>query len=286
MCGIWGTTWLAIKFSLQFVPPIFGAGLRFVIAGLFLYVVAAARGYARPPRELPWPLVAVLATMLFGFNYIMTYVSETRLDSGLVAVLFGTFPFFMFAFGHYLAHERTTPRTWLGALVAFAGVAVISLGAQVGGSPLYALAAIVAAASAAFANAYAKRHAHHEPLTTLPPSMLLAGVGVGTIGLFTENVRWAQVVSPPSVWSLLYLSIVGSSVAFFLNLWVLQRLPGWVVGLSALIIPVIAVIVGILVGGEHFTYRELAGSALVIAGIWIALSSRKEAAEAITLDEP
>ncbi|HTU80805.1 MAG TPA: EamA family transporter [Candidatus Acidoferrales bacterium] len=276
MCAIWGTTWLAIKVSLRYVPPITGVGLRFVVAGLFLFAVAAVlrgAGRARPaPGPFPWKLVLVLAAFLFGANYILTYVAETRLDSGLVAVLFGTFPFFVFAMARYLADEPTTPRTWAGALLAFAGVAIISLGAQVRGSPLFALAAVGAAAVSAFGNVYAKRHSHHDPMRTLPPAMLIAGIAVGAIGVVTERTDWRAAAEPHSLLALFYLAVLGSGVAFFLNLWVLHRLAAWIVGLSSLIIPVVAVIVGIVLGGEHFTWRELLGSAAVIAGVWIALS--------------
>ncbi|HLX25527.1 MAG TPA: EamA family transporter [Candidatus Cybelea sp.] len=280
MCAIWGTTWLGIKVALKFVPPLTGVGLRFVVAGLFLYAMVAvsggalrqAQGDTREP--FPWKLVLVLAAFLFGLNYVLTYTAETRLDSGLVAVLFGTLPFFVFAFAHFMANERTTPRIWVGAAVAFLGVAAISLGGQVRGSPLFALAAIGASIVSSYANVYAKIHSHHDPMKTLPPAMLISGVVIGAIGLATEPVSWSQVFAWPSIAATLYLGILGSSVAFFLNLWLLQRIEAWVVGLSALIIPVIAVIVGIALGGEQFSWRELLGSTLVIAGIWIALGDR------------
>lgn len=272
MCTIWGTTWLVIKIALQYVPPMTGVGLRFVSAGLALGAIALLQPRPRPP--IPWKLVAVLAVFLFGLNYIFTYTAETRLDSGLVAVLFGTLPFFMFAMGHWLAHERTTPRIWLGALIAFAGVAIISLGSQVQGSPLYALAAIAAAASSAFANVYAKRHAHHAPLVTLPPSMILAGIAVGAFGILTEHPDWTRAFSAPSLACIAYLSLVGSGIAFFFNLWLLQRIPAWIVGLSSLVIPVLAVTVGVIFGGEHFGVREAMGSLAVVAGIAIALTKQ------------
>src|SRR5438270_7476932 len=113
MCVIWGTTWLAIKVGLHALGPLTGVGLRFLIAGSFLFAVAAVRGELRPPKDLPWRLIAVLATLLFGLNYVLTYTSETRLDSGLVAVLFGTLPFFAFGFAHTMLGERTTPRVWI-----------------------------------------------------------------------------------------------------------------------------------------------------------------------------
>jgi len=70
----------------------------------------------------------------------------------------------------------------------------------------------------------------------------------------------------------LYLSILGSCIPFFLNLWLLERIAVWIVGLSSLVIPVIAVAVGIALGGEVFTWRELLGSFLVLVGMWVALT--------------
>lgn len=272
MCAIWGTTWLGIKISLHYVPPIAGAGLRFIIAGLAMYAFAASARKLVPLREMPWKLIAVLSAFLFGLNYILTYTAETHVSSGLTAVLFGVLPFFMFGMGHYLIKERTTPLTWLGALLAFGGVAVISLEADVHGSIWYALAAIGAAFCSAFANVYAKRHAHHDPLVTLPPSMLIAGIVVAMIGFGAEHPDVHRAFSLPSWGALLYLALAGSGIAFFLNLWLLQRIAAWIVGMSSLIIPVIAVAVGVAFGGERFGPREMAGAALVIIGVWIALS--------------
>ncbi len=272
MCSIWGTTWLGIKISLQYLPPVSGAGLRFIIAGCAMYAVAIVAGKIVPLRDVPWKLVAVLGAFLFGLNYILTYTAETHVSSGLTAVLFGVLPFFMFGMGHYLIGERTTPLTWLGALLAFGGVALISLEANVHGSVWYALAAIGAAFSSAFANVYAKRHADNDPLVTLPPAMLIAGIAVAVAGFSTERADLHRAFSLPSWGALLYLAIAGSGAAFFLNLWLLQRIAAWIVGMSSLIIPVIAVAVGVAFGGEHFGPREFLGAALVIAGVWIALS--------------
>ena len=271
MCAIWGTTWLGIKISLHFIPPATGAGLRFTLAGAIMYAVAASRGKAVSPASLPWKLVAVLATCLFGLNYILTYLAETHVSSGLTAVLFGVLPFFMFAFGHFLLNEHTRPLTWLGAALAFAGVGVISIASDAHGSFWYALAVVGAAASSAFANVYAKRHAHNDPLVTLPPSMLLAGVAVTIFGFATEPLDAARAFSPGSWAALAYLAVAGSAIAFFLNLWLLRHVRAWIVGLSALIIPVIAVGVGVAFGGEQFGIREGGGAALVIAGVWLAL---------------
>lgn len=277
MCSIWGTTWLVIKISLQYLPPVAGAGVRFIIAGMAMYLIATARGKLVPLRQLPWKLVLVLAAFLFGLNYILTYTAETHVSSGLVAVLFGVLPFFVFGLGHYMIGERTSPQTWAGAVLAFAGVAVISLAATVSGSLWYALAAVGAALSSAFANVYAKRYAHHDPLVTLPPSMLLAGIVVTLIGFASEHPDPARGFSLPSWGALLYLALIGSGLPFFLNLWLLRHVAVWIVGLSSLIIPVIAVAVGVIFGGEQFGARELLGAVLVLVGVWISLTGAKPA---------
>ena len=273
MCLIWGTTWLGIKVSLLYVPPITGVGLRFIAAGLAMYALAAASGKTINPARLPWKLVTVFAICLFGLNYILTYVAETHVSSGLTAVLFGVLPFFMFGFGHYLLNERTTVLTWGGAALAFCGVGLISIQSGMHGSFWYSLAVIAAAFSSAFANVYAKRHSHNDPLVTLPPSMLLAGVAVTIAGLLSEPFDARRTFGLHSIGAILYLAIAGSALAFFLNLWLLKHVRAWVVGFSALIIPVIAVAVGIIFGGEHFGISEGAGAVLVIGGVWLALKA-------------
>src|SRR5579864_1120417 len=115
MCAIWGTTWLAIKNSLHYVPPMTGVGVRFVLAGIALAALSAALGKRSRLRDVPWHLAIVLAVFMFGVNYVLTYTAETHVGSGMTAVLFGTFPFFMFGFGR-IAGERAGPLVWLGAV--------------------------------------------------------------------------------------------------------------------------------------------------------------------------
>lgn len=271
---IWGTTWFAIKLSLVGMPPLFSAGVRFIIAGLVLYAFAFALRVNVRREAPPWRLVAVLALTMFGLNYALTYVAETHLASGLVAVLFGTMPFFIFGFAHVLIGERADRRTIAGALLALGGVAVISLVGNVQGDLGYIVAALVAAASSAFANVYLKRFAHEHPLATLPPAMLLAGIGLAALGLGFEHVDWQRASAPVPLAALAYLAVCGSAVAFYCNHWLLQRITSGAMGLSALMVPVMAVAVGALFGGEVFGVRDIVGALLVIGGVWLSLGRR------------
>ena len=178
------------------------------LAGLALYAVALALRIDLRKNAPPWHLIAVLAVTMFGLNYALTYLAETHLASGLVAVLFGTMPFFIFGFAHALIGERANRATIVGALLAFAGVATISLVGNARGDLLYVIAALVASASSGFANVYLKRFAASEPFVTLPPAMLLAGVGLTASGLAFEHLDAARAISPISLIALAYLALV------------------------------------------------------------------------------
>jgi drug/metabolite transporter (DMT)-like permease len=258
-------------------PPLGGAGLRFIIAALFLYAVGA---FARPAdgTKPPLKLVLVLAATMFGGNNALTYFAETHLASGLVAVLFGTMPFFIFGLGTLMLRETDSAQTLIGALLALGGVVTISLTGE-GGALIYVLATLLASALSAFANVCLKRYAHSDPFRTLPPAMLLAGILMTVAAAFVTPIDLRSALALPPVLATLYLAVLGSGIAFYLNHWLLQRLPTWIVGLSAFVIPVIAVIVGALAAHEAFDVRELIGAALVIAGVWLALAQRERAAE-------
>ena len=278
MCAIWGTTWLAIKIGLRDLPPVTGAGVRFVLAAVFL---SGLSRFVPGPRGAapPWRTIVVLAATLFGGNYALTYHAETGLASGLVAVLFGTLPFFVFAIGAVRLGERVRAMTVVGALLALAGVAAISVGSDLHGSLPYVLAILGAAAISAYATVELKKFAASDPFLTLPPAMLIAGVTMTAAGTLFEHPDWARGASASSLGAILYLALLGSAVAFYLNHWLLQRLDTWVVGLSTLVIPVIAVAAGALVGGEAFGIKELGGAALVLVGVWLALRSPRAAYE-------
>ncbi len=273
MVFIWGTTWLGIKFSLAGLPPLTGSGVRFLVAGLAFYAIAYSLKTDFRKHAPPVHLVLVLALTMFGLCYALTYMAETHLSSGLVAVLFGTMPFFVYAFAHVMVGERATPRMLFGALLALAGVGLISLTGDVRASLAYIAAALLASAASAFGNVYLKRYADAEPLATLPPAMLLGGALLFGSGLLFEHTNLASALTPSSIGSILYLAAGGSVIAYYLNHWLLQRVDSGTVGLSALMIPVVAVTVGVLFGGEVLRPADFFGAALVLAGSWLAIAT-------------
>lgn len=274
---IWGTTWLAIKVSLSGFSALTGAGFRFLAAGALLYALGPVFGVDVRRTKPPLHLILVLAVTLFGINYALTYVAETHLASGLVAVIFGTMPFFIFAFAHVMIGERAGRNTIVGAVLALGGVATISLVGDVRGDVLYVLAVLGASASSAYANVYLKRYADAEPLATLPPAMLLAGFVMAAYGIAFEGIDLNRALRPEPLGALAYLAVFGSAVAFYLNHWLLQRIDSGRMGLSALMIPVLAVIVGAVFGHEVFGVRDIVGALLVVGGVWLSMSGARTA---------
>src|SRR6185503_8359508 len=119
---IWSSTWVAIKIGLEDVPPLFGAGLRFSIAGAGLLVVAAV---ARRPLRSDTKLVAVLALAPFGAAYGLIYWGEQYVPSGLAAVLFGVLPLYSALLASVvLTGEPLRPRLLAGIAIALAGLSL------------------------------------------------------------------------------------------------------------------------------------------------------------------
>lgn len=275
---IWGTTWLAIKLQLQFAPPLMSVGLRYLLAGSAVFAIMR---FSRVPAG-PWRpgLTVVMAVCVFGLNYILNYVAEIRVSSGLTAVLFGTLPFFVFGFGRLFGRELPTLAAVCGAVAAFAGVMVVSAAQGLHGSLLYALAAVGAAAFAGFGMVYIKQFTQSETFSAMPRAMLLSGSAMTVLAVFGGQVRASNFVSGSSLGALLYLSLVGTVAAFYLNFWLLQRIKASALSLFSLLTPIVALIVGAVFGRERIDVTDAFGVVLIVGGCGIALFLNRTAGAA------
>ncbi len=272
---IWGTTWAAIRFSLEGIPPFLGVSLRFALAGALLVGIALWQriplGRSRTERRL-W-----LANGLLSFcaSYGLVYWAEQYVPSGLTAVLWATFPLMVAVMAHFaLPHERMTGRGVVGVVVGFLGLAVIyseDLGRL--GGPQVAFASLVLLLSpfvSAISNVAIKRWGKGIPALSLAgPPMLIGGVVMAGVSAVVER-------SAPVTWgarpvaALLYLALAGSALTFSLYYWLLSHTTVVRTSLISYTIPVVALAIGVLVMGEPITARVMAGSLLVVGGIALA----------------
>lgn len=274
---IWGSTWAAIRIGLQGIPPVSGVALRFGIASLILlglaWLAGVRLGRSRWERRLWW----VNALLTFSGSYGIVYWAEQWVPSGLAAVLFATFPLFVAVLAHLvLPGERLTGKGAAGVLLGFLGVTVIfsedlvKLGGQevARAAVLFLLAPFISA----LGNVATKRWGQGiHPFSVAAVPMGITGLLMGAVAAAVERNR-EFVFDLSSVGALLYLALCGSALTFSLYFWLLARIPATQVSLVAYTSPVLAVLLGTLFLGEPYTLRMAAGSALVVAGVALAVA--------------
>jgi drug/metabolite transporter (DMT)-like permease len=279
LCCIWGSTWLFIKLGLRDLPPVSFAAVRFVLASIILFGIVAARRTGLPRTAREWWLLAATGVLAFTLNYGLLFWGEQHVSSGLAALLQATIPVFGMLIAHaYLPGERLTAAKLAGALLGVAGVGVVfSSQIEVGGAmAAWGSAAIVAgAACAAYANVLVKaRGGALDPAVLAAGQMLCGLVPLLIFGLAFEGnplkFRWTGL----AVASLLYLTLVGSVAAFLLYYWLVRNMDVTKTMLIALVTPLAAVVLGMLVLGERLTWRTLAGGALIMTGIGLVVLRR------------
>ncbi|HZI63839.1 MAG TPA: EamA family transporter, partial [Thermoanaerobaculia bacterium] len=227
---IWGSTYLAILYAIETLPPFLMAGARFLVAGAVLYGWARLRGVPRP-RGLHWRSAAIVgAFLLLGGNGGVVW-SEQRVPSGLAALLVATVPLWMVVFESLRpTGVRPGRGVWVGLALGLAGVALLvgrgELAGGRGADPLGAVVLIVASMSWACGSIYARAARLPEsPLLATGMEMLSGGVLLTVAGLATGE--WGRLAldqaSPRSLWALLYLIVMGSLVGFTAYIYLLQK---------------------------------------------------------------
>jgi drug/metabolite transporter (DMT)-like permease len=230
---------------------------------------------AAPPAS-PWRVWLVNAALTFCIPYGVLYWAEQWVPSGLAAVLFATSPLWVALAAHLvLPGERLRASTVAGVLIGFAGVAAIfSEDLRALGGPQVAGAAavlLIAPFSSAVGVVAVKRWAAGmHPLSVAAVPMALTGACMGCVAWVVERGQPLR-FDGSSVGALLYLALCGSALSFALYFWLLARLPATTLSLINYLTPIVALLIGGMVLGESFSLRALGGSALVVAGVAVAM---------------
>jgi drug/metabolite transporter (DMT)-like permease len=277
---VWGSTYLAMRVMVQTIPPLIGAGVRFLLAGTMLYpALLARRGWARArvtPRQLG--ASALVGLLFLGGGTGLVTVAERDVPSGLAAVLVASMPLLVVLL-RWLAHEPIPRATALGVTLGFAGVALLLLPGNPppGASALGLSLTLVAAVSLAAGSFLSSRlPLPEDALVSTALELLAAGVVVTAAGLLTGEVGGLQAdrVSGGSLAALGYLIVAGSLLAYTAYVWLLAHAPVSQATTYTYVNPVVAVVLGRLVLDERLTVATLAGTALVVGSV--ALVSRGE----------
>jgi len=281
MCLIWGTTFLAIRIGSEAIQPLWGATIRLILATILNGTLALVTRAA-------WPRGAALrGILLFGFlnlgiNFALLYWGELTVPSGIAAVFYATVPLTTGVFAWMLGVQVLERNQMMAAAVGLMGVALIFSGEIRWGAPAPALLAVFTATIAAsLAGVLLKKVPPHSSFV-----VNAIGAGVGACVCFLGSLILGESRGIPrgaAAWGpILYLAIAGNLGAYGLYTWLLTQWKVTTVSVGALIIPVLAVIVGAIVRGESPALGTYLGGALVLFGVSVSLFGARRAPAAPT----
>lgn len=270
-CGaIWGSTFLVISIGNDALAPLWAATLRLALAATLLAAWTRLRG--RPlPRGPALRAALGYGVAQFGVNFPLLYWGETRVPSGLSAVIYATIPLSSALLTRALGMERLTATKIGGAVVAFAGVAVLFSSSFHTHVPAAGFIAILVGATAAgVGTIILKRGPRQDPF-----GANAAGCVVGALISGAASVVLGEPHVLPTTfaaaWPLLYLTIAGSLGAYVLMSWLVGHWPVSRTAYVTVIVPVIALGLGAAVRGEALSAASAAGTALVLVGLVLGM---------------
>lgn len=278
---IWGSTYLAIRYAVETIPPFIMGGLRFVVSGALLYVWARSRGAPRPSR-LHWRNAIIAgAFLLLGGNGAVVW-AEQFVPSGLTALLVSILPFWLVII-EWVRPPRSRPHAavLIGLVLGFAGIVVLVGPANLGGHgvvrPAGALVLILGSLSWAIGSFYSRDARLPESgLLTTGMEMLGGGVLLLIAGALTGELTQLDIhrISGASTAGLLYLITFGSLLGFTSYIWLLDKVSPARLGTYAYVNPVVAVILGWAIAGERLSLRTVVAATIVICAVALITTAR------------
>lgn len=285
---VWGSTYLAIRYAVETIPPLVAAGVRHTVAGGVLLVWACARGY-RPRRE-HWFAGAIVGALFFLIGHGTLHWAEQHVASGLAALLIATEPMFILVLAWASGQQKISRMSALGLAFGVIGVAIltgvelnakaaslIGMVAVLTGSLSWAAGVVVSPKLKLPTDALARTAV---PLVCGAVMLLMAAGATGEL----HQLNWSA-VSQRSLLGLAYLIVFGSIVAFTAYTWLLQRCPPTLVATHTYANPVVAVLLGWMLGGEPLTGRVVLASVAILGAIVLIrkgerVSERRDSAPA------
>jgi drug/metabolite transporter (DMT)-like permease len=294
---VWGSTYLAIRFAVETMPPFLMAAARFLIAGAILYGWRLLAGDRRP-MKIEWRSAAIVGVLLLvGGNGGVVW-AEQSVPSGVAALIVGSAPLWMVAIDAFRpGGHRPNLQTVIGILVGFVGIFILvgpwqDRGQEEPFNTLGIMALFLAALFWAIGSLYSRRAPLPDsPLLGTGMEMLAGGAGLLILGTITGE--WSglnlQSISPQSIWGLVYLIVFGALVGFACYTWLLRVAPTPLVSTYAYVNPLVAVFLGFLFAQEPLTPRIMISSLIVVSSVALIntahLSKRKLRKAALQQDQ-
>lgn len=286
--AVWGSTYLAIAVAVDTMPPFLMAALRFGLAGFVLlgWVALRQRGEFRLPGRREVRDTSIVGALLLGGGMGMVAWGEQTIPSGIAALLIALMPVWVAVFGRLFLGERLPRIAGIGIVVGFVGVAILvgptALGASDALDAVGLAAIIVSPIAWSIGSLYASHRAvlPRHPLIATGSQMVAGSAVLAVMSVATgEPGRFdATAVSTESFAAFLYLTVVGSLLAFTTFGWMLRVAPLPLVATYAYVNPIVAVFLGALVLGEPIGPRTLVAGAIIVGAVALIVTARSRMA--------
>jgi drug/metabolite transporter (DMT)-like permease len=274
---VWGSTYLAIKIALVSLPPFFQMGSRFLVAGVLLAAWMRWRDAPWPSRR-QWLHALVIGGLMLGGGMGGTATAEQTVGSGLVVAFIAVMPL-MIAVLNLLWGEKPTWIESLGIAFGLVGVLLLTQGQGFGASPAGLVAISVACASWAVGSVLSQRVWPLAPGAMGFASEMLAG-GAVLMGLSLINGEaLPSHIEPQALWAWVYLVVFGSLVAFNAYMVLLAEASAGLASSYSFVNPVIAMLLGVTLAGEHISGHEWLAAGIVLVGVVLLLMGRARSAK-------
>ena len=265
----WGSAFSVVKIGLEYSPPMLFAGLRTLLGGLAMLLVAMAWG-GNPHLKRDWPVFLLLA----AFNVVFFIGFQTSailyLPSGTAAVLVYLQPILVGLLAWFILGEPLSAAKVLGLVLGFSGIVAVSTGSLSGViSPVGVVFGVGSAFFWALGTVFFKRY--EARISTMWAVALPFVIGGGVLTVFGTTVEsWSDVAfSDPLLASLAYVSLVGIAAAWLLWFGLIRAGEASRVAAYVFFVPLVGIVVGAIFLGERLTPSLLVGAALITAGIYL-----------------
>jgi drug/metabolite transporter (DMT)-like permease len=285
---VWGSTYLAIRYAVETIPPFIMGGARFVVSGLLLYAWARMRGAPRPTK-LEWRDASIAGMLMLCFGNGAVGWAEQRLSSGIAALIVAVVPLWMVLLDWWRPRgSRPGAKTILGVLVGLAGLAVlVGIGdVRASGSVDKTAAIILVLGSLSWAagSVYNKHGVQPESSAMATGAQMLGGsVILVIVGALTGELNGFSIaaVSRESWLGWIYLVTFGSLIGFTAYIYLLKAVSPAKAATYAYVNPIVAVLLGWAIADETVTRRMILGAAIILGAVaMITLSPPSESIEA------
>ncbi|HXH07513.1 MAG TPA: EamA family transporter [Vicinamibacterales bacterium] len=269
---VWGSTYLAIRYAVEAIPPLTTAGLRHLVAGGILFAHATGRGLRATRHH--WRASLVLGALFFLVGHGALHWAEQIVPSGLAALIIATEPVWIALLFALPPHRRRVGQSAVaGLILGLLGVALLMRGDLLGMSAQHAIGGLAVLASSIAWSAgvcYSSRARLPTDPLLRTATTLLAGSALllGTAVVAGEPARLtAAALAPRPLLALLYLIVFGSLVAYTAYMWLLERCSPTLVATHTYVNPVVAMLLGWAIEGEPLTAPVLAAAALILTAV-------------------